>query len=212
MTWLDRIILLLTGLAAIYLLWRIWSRYSTKKALHDVYYLLGFGVLLVSGLLLIFLGYSILGFGGTALSPFILPVATLIPLGVSMGLMNQYLPEYKKFYSWFALFGFLAIAVTSIGGFGLKRLAVPIFHGVAGLIVFLVPFKAAADGKAAKGFQWVGIGGALIGVGGIALAFITSGSQLLFFSKDLVLDILALLLLLMTLAFTWGFVKDIRSA
>lgn len=99
MTWLDRIILLLTGLTAIYLLWRIWGRYSAKKALHDVYYLLGFGVLLVSGLLLIFLGYGILGFGGTALSAYILPVATLIPLGISMGLMNQYMPEYKKIYS-----------------------------------------------------------------------------------------------------------------
>ena len=211
MTWLDRIILLLTGLTAIYLLWRIWGRYSAKKALHDVYYLLGFGVLLVSGLLLIFLGYGILGFGGTALSAYILPVATLIPIGISMGLMNQYMPEYKKIYSWFALVGFLAIAVSSIGGLGFKKAAVPIFHGVAGLIVFLVPFKAVSDGKAVKGFQWVGIGGALIGVGGIALAFITTGSQLLFFSGPFVLKILALLLLLMTLAFTWGFVKDLKS-
>jgi len=211
MTWLDRIILLLTGLTAIYLLWRFWGRYQSQKALHDVYYLLGFGVLLVSGLLLIFLGYNILGFGGSALSPYILPIASLIPLGISMGLMNQFMPANKKYYSWFALLGFLAIAVSSIGGMSFKKLAVPIFHGVAGLIIFLLPFKAVADGKAPKGFQWVGIGGVLIGLGGIALAFLSAGSQLLFFSADFVLKILALLLFLMTLAFTWGFVKDIRS-
>jgi hypothetical protein len=211
MTWLDRIILLLTGLTAIYLLFQLWRRYQSNKQLHDVYYLLGFGVLLVSGLLLISLGYSILGFGGSALSPYILPVASLIPLGISMGLMNQFLPTYKKYYSWFALVGILAIAISSIGGLGIKKLVVPIFHGAAGLIIFLLPFKAAADGKVPQGFQWVAIGGALISLGGIALAFLSAGSQLLFFSGTFVLKILALLLFLMTLAFTWGFVKDIRT-
>jgi hypothetical protein len=57
----------------------------------------------------------------------------------------------------------------------------------------------------------VGIGRALIGIGGIALAFLTSGSQLFFFSTEVVFAILAPLLLLMTLAFTWGFMKDIRG-
>jgi len=51
----------------------------------------------------------------------------------------------------------------------------------------------------------------LIGLGGIALSFLSAGSQLLFFSQDLVLTILAPLLFLMSLAFAWGFVKDIRG-
>jgi hypothetical protein len=51
----------------------------------------------------------------------------------------------------------------------------------------------------------------LIGLGGIALAFIASGSQLLFFSPAFVMTILTPLLLIMTLAFTWGFVRDIRK-
>jgi divalent metal cation (Fe/Co/Zn/Cd) transporter len=78
------------------------------------------------------------------------------------------------------------------------------------LIIFLGPFLA--KDKAPKGFWWVGIGGVLISIGGIALAFVTSGSQLLFFkSMDDILNILAPLLLLMTLAFTWGFVKQIKA-
>lgn len=205
MNLLDRIFLLLTGLIAIYLLWRFFKRYKSGRKLFDIYYMLGFGVLLVSGLLLIFLGWGILA------SPLVLTVASLIPLGISLGIANQYYPEWKKIYAWFALLGILAIAITSIGGFGAKRIAVPLFHGVAGLIIFLGPILAEAKGKAPKGFWLVGLGGALIGLGGIALAFLSSGSQLLFFSQAFVLMILAPLLFLMTLAFTWGFVKDILA-
>ena len=211
MTWLDRILLLVTGLTAIYLLWRFWGRYSAKKATYDIYYMMAFAVLLISGLLLIFLGYGILGVGGTALSPYILPIASLIPLGISMGLAEQFFPGWKKAFKWFALVGFLAIAITSIGGMASKRFAVPIFHGVAGLVIFLGPFMAKG---APKDFFWVGIGGALIGIGGLALASLTVAGAPLFgiFTKDLVLTILAPILFLMTLAFAWGFVKDVKAA
>jgi hypothetical protein len=199
---LDNLLLLITGLVAIYLLWRFYTRWSKGKALYDVYYIMGFLVLLISGLLLIFLGLGILA------SPYVLTVASLIPLGISMGLVEQYFPQYKRVYKWFALVGFLAIAVTSIAGIEIgRKISVPLFHGVAGLVIFLGPFLAK---NAAKGFGWVGIGGLLIGLGGIALAFVASGAQLLFFSPAFVMLILTPLLLLMTLAFTYGFVRDIK--
>jgi len=202
----DQIILLLTGLTAVYLIWRFYGRYSKDKALHDIYYMMGFAVLFVSGVLLIFGGWDLLA------SPYVLTVATLIPLGISIGLMNQFLPEYKKAYSWFALIGLLSIAITSIGGMALKSIAVPVFHGVAGLIIFGLPLYLCFGTKTApKGFGLVGVGGLLIGIGGIALAFIVAGKQLLFFSADFVFAILAPLLLLMTLAFTWGFMRDIKA-
>jgi hypothetical protein len=205
MTIFDRIVLLLTGLTAVYLLYYFFKRYQKEKALYDVYYMLGFSVLLVSGLLLIFFGWDILE------SPYVLTVATLIPLGISLGLMNQFRPKYKKAYSWFALVGLLAIAVTSIGGMSLKRVAVPVFHGVAGLIIFGLPiYKCAVEKNATKGFGMVGIGGALIGIGGMALAFMIAGKPLFgIFTQDFILMILAPLLFLMTLAFTFGFRKDI---
>ena len=203
MNLLDQALLLITGLLAIYLLWRFYGRYQKERGLYDVYYMLGFAVLLVSGLLLIFLGWEILE------SPYVLTVASLIPLGISLGIANQYYPRWKKVYAWFALVGILAIAISSIGSVDtLRKISVPLFHGVAGLIIFLGPFFAK---DAAKGFWWVGVGGVLIGIGGIALAFLTAGSQLLFFDQALVLQILAPLLLLMTLAFTLGFTKDITS-
>ncbi len=200
---LDNLFLLLTGLTAIYLLWRFYGRWKKEKQLYDVYYMIGFAVLLVSGLLLIFLGLGILK------APMVLTVASLIPLGISMGLMEQFCPKYKKAFKYFALVGILAIAISSFAGLDLlKKISVPVFHGVAGLIIFLLPFLVK---NAAKGFFWVGIGGLLIGLGGIALAFISAGAQLLFFSPEFVMTILTPLLLLMTLAFTWGFVKDIKK-
>jgi hypothetical protein len=199
----DIIVLLLTGLTAVYLLFRFWKRWSWEKKFYVWYYIMGFLVLLVSGLLLIFLGYKILG------TPFVLTVASLIPLGISMGLAEQYFPAWKKYFKWFATIGFLAIALSAFAQIDLlRKISVPLFHGIAGLVIFLAPFFAK---KAAKGFWWVGIGGALIGIGGIALAFLTIGKPLFgIFSADLVFNILAPLLLLMTLAFTYGFVRDIK--
>ena len=205
MTFFDRFILLLTGLTAIYLIWRFYTRYSAEKARHDIYYAMGFVVLLVSGLLLIFLGWDILA------SPYILTVATLIPLGISMGLMHQFMPQYAKAYSWFSLVGLLAIAVTSITGMSFKSIAVPVFHGVAGLIIVGLPLMRCIKGEAPKGFGLIGLGGILISLGGMALAFLNAGKQLLFFSADVVMAILAPLLLLMTLAFAFGFMKDIKQ-
>lgn len=196
---LDNLFLLLTGLIAAYLCWYFWQRYSLHKALHNIYYLMGFAVLLISGLLLIFLGLDILA------SPYVLTVSSLIPLGISMGLAEEYFPSWKKAFKWFAAIGFLAIAVTSIGGMdSLRKIAVPLFHGVAGLVIFIGPFAAKG---APKGFWWVGIGGALIGLGGIALAFITMDSQLLFFSPAFVMAILTPLLFLMAGAYALGFAK-----
>ena len=68
MNWFDQIVLLITGLTAVYLIWRFYVRYSEKKGLFDLYYIPGFAVLFVSGVLLIFLGYKILGLGGSALT------------------------------------------------------------------------------------------------------------------------------------------------
>jgi hypothetical protein len=200
---LNNLFLLLTGLLAAYLLWRFYQRWMVNKKLFDLYYGMGFLVLLVSGLLLIFLGLDILS------SPYVLTVASLIPLGISIGIIEEYFPRYKKVYKWFALVGIAAIAISSIASLDvIKKISVPLFHGVAGLVIFLGPFLAK---EAPKGFWWVGVGGALIGLGGIALAFISAGEQLLFFSPEFVKMILTPLIFLMTLAFTYGFTRDMKA-
>ena len=197
---LDNLFLLLTGLLAAYLCWYFWRRYSLNKALHNIYYLMGFAVLLISGLLLIFFGLGLLA------SPYVLTVASLIPLGISMGIAEEYFPSWKTYFKWFAAIGFVAIAITSIAGIEMgRKISVPLFHGVAGLVIFLGPFFAKG---APKGFYWVGIGGALIGIGGLALASLSFGAPLFgIFTQSLVMTILTPILFLMAGAFTIGFTR-----
>ena len=208
MTLMQKFILLLTGLTALYLIWQFYGRYSRKKALYDVYYMTAFAVLFVSGVLLIFGGWGLLN------SPYVLTVASLIPLSLAMGLVHQFLPQYKKAFSWFALIGLIIIAITSIGNMSLKSAVVPLFHGVAGLIIFLVPiYRCFVKKVAPKGFGAVALGGVLISIGGMALAFLKAGKPLFgILDGPTILAILAPLLFLMTLAYTWGFMKDIKHS
>ncbi len=88
----------------------------------------------------------------------------------------------------------------------------PAFHAIAGLTIVIVPFLACKAGdKVQKGFGLVALGGILIGLGGMALAFLKAGKQLLFFSGEFVMLILAPLLLLMALAYAFGFMKGIKK-
>jgi len=202
----DRVVLLLTGLTAVYLIWRFVQDNSKSKG--NIYYIISFAVLLVSGLLLIFGGWDVLG------SPWVIVVAYLIPLGLSAGLVTEFYNKHAKLYLGFGVVGLILIfltrvVMTDVGA--LATIILVIFHSVAGLLIFFIPILVTKAKKAPCEFIWVTVGGTLIGLGGIALAFLKSGSQLLFFSQNFVMMILAPLLLLMTLAYTWGFMKKISA-
>jgi len=203
---LDIILLLATGLTAVYIVWRFWQRYSWEKKVYALYYIMGFAVLFISGVLLIILKYEVLA------TAWVLTVASLIPFGLSVGIVRQYFGKYTKPYIWFATIGLAAIAYSAFTGSNIKAIAVPIFHGVAGTIIVFGPFLVKKYGECnpAKGFKWVSLGGVTISAAGMALAFLNAGSQLLFFSVGVVNAILAALLLIMALAFAWGFMKDIK--
>ena len=206
MEWYDRVILLATGLVAIYLLWRFYNHYREERSAYCFAYLVGFGVLLVAGLLLIAFTYDALD------NPLVVIVSYLIPAGISLGLVAQFYPRYGSYYLAFVILGLVLISVTRLADMETAgKIVLPIFHSTAGLIIFILPMLVVRQGRAPRDFIWVSIGGALIGLGGIALAFLKAGNQLLFFSEDVVFAILAPLLLLMSLAFAWGFVKELKA-
>ncbi|NPA30776.1 MAG: hypothetical protein GXO37_02100 [Chloroflexi bacterium] len=206
MTWLDRLFLLLTGLVALYALSRFYQAYNRTPKTAYLAYMLSFLVLLVAGVLLIAFGYSLLA------SPWVVVVTTLIPLGLATGLVYEFKPQWAKAYLAFAVIGFLLIAAAYLGGMtSLGKIVLPIVHSIAGLTIVLLPLLAVSQGLAPAGFAWVAVGGVLIGLGGIALAFLKAGKQFLFFSQQVVYLILAPLLLAMTLAYTWGFLKRLAS-
>ncbi len=193
---LDRILLLATGLLAAYQVAVGIDRFSILPV---AAYTVAFGVLLVAGLLLIILGFDVLA------SPAVVIVSTIIPLSLSLGLIWQHLESWRVFYLIFAILGFLAILLTRtlpVPG-GIRTITLALVHGVAGMIIFLLPVILAWTGLVGPGFALVGVGGALIGIGGLLLSFLKAGRPIL--SGEIILKVLPGLLLLMTAAFVLGF-------
>jgi len=195
MSILDRILLLITGLLAAY---QIVAGMDGLGSLSTWAYTIAFGVLLIAGVLLIILGFEIID------SPLVVIVSTIIPLSLSLGLVAEYFSSFATGYAIFVILGFLAIAFTQYSSPKVIAVAILSFvHGVAGLIIFILPILLSLQGKAPGGFALVGVGGALIGLGGLLLAFLKTGKPIL--SGKVILTVLPWLLLLMTAAFVAGF-------
>jgi len=204
MTILDRILLAVTGIVALYLVDHF-RRNRSYGAAAQAAYMVSFGVLLVAGLLLIIFGY------GALASPMVVIAGALIPVGLSLGLVSQFSPAAAKGYLAWSVIGVLGIAVTRfVGPSGLATAVLALVHSVAGLIILLAPLRAAAAGRVPKAFSFITLGGALISVGGVALAFLKAGRPIL--PADFIFAILAPLLLLMTASFAWGFVRGAAPA
>jgi len=192
---LDRILLLITGLLAAY---QISLGLNGLNTLSTWSYTVGFGVLLVAGLLLI-----IMGFEGLE-SQIVVIVSTLIPLSISLGLVAEHLPQFTTPYLIFALLGFAAIAITRYTSEGkTATIILAVIHGIAGSLITFLPIFLSIQGKVSGGYILVGVAGALIGVGGLLLAFLKAGKPIL--SQKMILTVLPALLLLMTAAFVYGF-------
>ena len=195
-TSLDRIFLLITGVLASY---QIAVGIDGLPTLPTVAYTVAFGALLVAVLLLIILGFDVLA------SPAVVIVSTVIPLSLSLGLVWESLPGYRTPYVVFAVVGFLAVLVTRLFPV-LDRFPVVVLalvHAVAGLTIFGLPIWLAVQRSPPAGFGLVGVGGALIGLGGLFLSFLKAGRPIL--SRETILRVLPVLLLLMNAAFVGGF-------
>ncbi len=206
-TILDQIILLLTGLTAVYLIYRFIQalKESTEKPKYYYHYIVSMAVLFVSGVLVILFDFAVLA------RPEIKIVATLIPFALATGLMCQFYQKYAKPYVMFMMLGFILIILMNYGIIDTK-IIYPIFHSIAGLTIFFIPIIAVSNKTANKGFLWVTLGGTLIGIGGIALAFLGAEKPLLgIFTKDVVFTILSPILLLMVLSYTMGFMKNMKK-
>jgi len=192
---LDRILLLIAGLLAAY---QISFGLNDLNTLSTWSYTVGFGVLLVAGLLLI-----ILGFEGLE-SQIVVIVSTLIPLSISLGLVAEHLPQFTIPYLIFAIAGFAAIAITRYAAKDkIATIVLAVTHGIAGSLITFLPIILSIRGTAEAGYFWVGLGGALIGVGGLLLAFLKAGKPII--SQETIFSVLPILLLLMTSAFVYGF-------
>ena len=191
----DRVLLLGTCLLAAY---QVVIGVEGLNTLSMISYTIAFGVLLVAALLMIILGFGALD------TPVVAIVATVIPFGLSLGLVWEYLPRWRFPYLLFVVVGFLAIVITRLTKLGrLASWVLALVHGVAGLVIFLLPIALSLTGQVGAGFALVGVGGVLIGLGGLLLTFLRVGRPML--PQAVILKILPGLLLLTTAAFVLGF-------
>ena len=193
---LARITLLITCLLAAY---QVVAGINGLDSIPTIAYTIGFGVLLVAALLMIILGYEVLD------SPVVVVFSSIIPLSLSLGLVWEYVEAWRIPYLIFTILGFLAVIITRILPMPgkLPTIILAFVHGIAGMVLFLLPTMLAARGITNPGFALVGLGGAMIGLGGLLLYFLKTGKPLV--SREVILDIFPGVLLLMTIAFVTGF-------
>ncbi len=193
---LDRVLLLVTCLLAAY---QVVDGINGLENIPTIAYTIGFGVLLVAGLLIIILGFDVLN------SRVVVMFSTIIPLSLSLGLVWEHVDNLRLPYLVFGVVGCLAVIVTRSIHLptNLSTLILALVHGVAGMVLFFLPSILAAQGDARPGFALVGLGGALIGLAGLLLYFLKTGRPIV--SREIILRIFPALYLLMTLAFVAGF-------
>lgn len=193
---LNRILLLLTSLLAAY---QVAVGINGLESVPIITYTIAFGVLLVAGLLIMILGFDVLN------SRIVVMVSTIIPLSLSLGLIWEHVYAWRLPYLVFTCLGCLAVIITRMISFPLRLSTgiLAIVHGVAGMVVFLLPSVLSAQGFTRPWFALVGLGGALIGLTGLLLYFLKSGRPIV--SRDIILAILPAILLLMTGSFVIGF-------
>ena len=192
---LDRVLLLITGILAAY---QVAVGIDGFDTIPIIAYTIAFGILLVAGLLLIILGFDVLD------SPIVVIVSTIIPLSLSLGLVWQH-ASFGTSYLIFTIVGFLAVTLTrSIPTPGkIPTIVLALVHGIAGVTIFLLPIITSMQGQTQPLFSLVGVGGALIGIGGLLLSFLKTGRPIL--SRETIFKVLPSLLLLMTICFVAGF-------
>lgn len=192
---LDRILLLITVLLAGY---QISLGLDGLSPTATWSYTTGFGTLLVAGLLLI-----ILGFEGLE-SQVVVIISTLIPLSLSLGLIAEHFPANTVPYLVFVILGFAAVAVTRYTAEAkTATIILAVTHGIAGVLITFLPVVLSIQGSVSPEYLLVGVGGALIGLGGLLLAFLKTGKPIL--SRERILSFLPVLLVLMTAAYLAGF-------
>ncbi|MBK8419355.1 MAG: hypothetical protein IPL17_11050 [Anaerolineales bacterium] len=196
MSTLDRVLLLITVLLSAY---QIVVGIDDLSTAPIIAYTIAFGVLLVAGLLLIILGFDVLE------SPIVIIVSTIIPLTLSLGLVWQHLASYRTVYLVFTIIGFAAVTLTRSIPMQNKLpvITIAITHGIAGVTIFLLPIILSAQGRMDPLFSLVGVGGALIGIGGLLLSFLKTGKPIL--SRNTIMRLFPILLLLTTAFFVTGF-------
>ncbi|MHA1994061.1 MAG: hypothetical protein ACW97Z_05945 [Candidatus Hodarchaeales archaeon] len=200
---MGAVVLLVVGVVAIILALLLLKEYLSSKKMYHLSWAISFLVLFVSGVLIIFLGWT------EALeNPLVPPVAALIPAGLAIGLLYAVYDDtqYGFFYALYAIvvIGILTVIKLDILTLDIASMVIMGIHIPSGLIISFLPLYTAFTKKTAWTSIFFGIGGLLISFGGVLLAFATVESMEAILPLTEIFAILPYLLLVVGVFFALG--------
>ncbi len=191
---LNRFIFLFTGHVAGY---KVVGGIQPYSELTTFYYTVAFGTLVLASILLMLFGFEILESNG------VLVVAAFIPVSLSLGMVNQYLPQMHLY--------FLIISIAGIGAVAFSRflvsektavLVLTLVHGIAGSVVVLIPLMLVINGTLNTIALLISLGGIIIGSEGLLLAAFKMGKE--FVAAEKIYASFPVILFMASLAFIVG--------
>ena len=196
------ILLLITGIAAILFGLFMVLDFLKNKKIHHLLWALSFIVLFVAGIILVFTDNY-----GLLLTPLVAALAVLIPGGIAAGLFFVVFEEKSKLYGYiylvFVLIMVVLVGVVKVMENSAQSATVMLAHIPSSLSIILLPIYTTYK---AKETDWkallITIGGFVISVAGVLLAFLTAGSTL--FTAELIFTLLPWVLLLTAIFFAFG--------
>lgn len=212
----DHILLFTAALIALRFIQIHWSdlKQSDGGESYNIYHLIALATLAASTLLLGIFGWEILGFMGDGTeNKLVAVVASAIPFAWAAGMVDHVFPKHRKWYVGLMLLAFTLITITRFAEMKTAgRIIYPISHSTAGITVVLLPILATLKQGLPKSFTLISLGGLLISVGGISMAFLIAGRQLLFVSQDVLFLILAPVLFITVVLYTIGLAGGVKQA
>ncbi|MHA1112780.1 MAG: hypothetical protein ACTSRE_16955 [Promethearchaeota archaeon] len=200
--WGAVVILLITGVVALLFTIFLVLDYVKNKKLPHLFIALAFFVVFAAGVLLvIFNDYELL------LDPIVSMLAVFIPGGIAAALFYESVfgkngKTIGLVYAGYIVIMAIVILITKLMELPIASIMVMAAHIPSGLAIVILPILVYLKDK-----EWtailVSVGGALISVVGILLAFLVSGSEL--FSAALIFGLLPWILLVVAACFAFGF-------
>ncbi len=215
MSLVDQVFLVGTYIIAMLALWSLRNRKSRgiQRYSSDYYHATAIAVLGIASLLLSIFGWGILGIMGERTSnKLVAIVSSLIPFSWGTGLVSRFFPRYERVFLGLMILGLALITLSRFMDTPLMaRLVYPVFHSTAASVVIATPIIMVKKGFMNFNFLSVSVGGALISVAGIALAFLSAGKQLSIFSQEVILLIFGPLLFSVMVLYFWGLIRGEKS-
>lgn len=160
-TILDRILFLITAhVAGI----KIVSGMEQHSVLSTGLYTIAFGVLVLASIMLLLFGFELLT------NRFVPVVTTLIPATLSIGLVQDHLPQMTLSYSiLIGIIYFISVWVRFTAPEKTASLVLALVHGISGLLVVVLPVLLFLHYGVPAKVLFVSIGGIIISIEGIFL-------------------------------------------